>query len=344
MPRPQIRLHFSRNLKHALLLPCLFLAERAEATLLLYEGFDSNQYSMTGGYPSSLPPGTATDALIWDPDTTAGNGNHVGQAPPVLGFASSPWDLGSNISSSVYPKLENSQRTYSNGGLSLITTTGQLNIQRTGGSTSNKSFSRGLSLGGGTTSSLPDTLYVSGLITRDATSFNILFSTSNAISNPAEVETRSFRMAVDAAGAVTFTGTGTSASTSDTALWNATSVPTFFVMKIEDSVLNDESPTNGDKITLYLNPDLSSEGANTAAMEFGSSAASYYITGNNSWSMDTITLSANPEPGSGVVFDELRFTTTWEEAFSAVPEPHSALIAVVSAVGFVSLRRRRRDS
>lgn len=335
----QIHRSFSCLFKCTLLFPILLSAGKSEGAILLYEGFDSSKYNTTGGYPSSLPPGGATDALVWDPDTTVAGDNHVGQGPPVFGFASSPWQHGNSIAASVYAKLENSQAPYTNGG-SLVTTTGQLNIRRTSGTTGNKSFSRDLSLLNGTTSLLPGVLYISGLITRTATAFNIHISSSNSISNPETVETRAFRMSVDTAGLVTFTGAGSSTTVSDSPIWDGTFTPTFFVMKIENAVLNESSPTSGDKITLYLNPDLSSEGANVPAMEFGSASSGFYVTGNSTWAMDRITLSADPATGGSVVFDELRFATTWWDAHAAIPEPHSALIVMLPLAG-CALRRRR---
>ena len=318
----------------AILLPLLACPAFSGAALLLYEGFDSTRYDTTGGYAS---PAGASNALVWDPDVDPGNGNHVAQGPSVHGFASSPWVHGAAINSIVYGRLENSQQSYTG----LTTTTGQLNIQRSGSGSGDKIFSRNLSLGGGTSASLPETLYISGLITRNATSFNLSFSSSNTISNPTTLDTRTFRMAVDGAGTVTFSQNGGSSVTSATPLWDASSSPVFFVMKIENSVLNEASPTSGDKISLYLNPDLSSEAANTPVFEYGDAASAYYVIGNSDYAMDSMSLMGSPANGGSVIFDELRFADSWEDAHSAIPEPHAALVASLIFT-LCGLRRGRR--
>lgn len=326
------------KVNHLLSLVFLGGGLHANAALLLYEGFDSSHYSTTGGYPSSLPAGTTTDALVWDPNTNVADNNHVSQAPAVLGFSSAGWVHGASIASSVYGRMEANQRSYNGGGVDLVTTTGQLNIRRTGTGSGKKTFSRELSLAGGTTASLPTTLYISGLITRTATSFDIQFVFSNAINSG--TDSRSFTLSAAVDGIVTITGSGSTGVVSADALWNTDMTPTFFVMKVENAVMG-SSPTNGDRISLYLNPDLTSEAANTPVLVYGTENTNFFVTANNDWSLARMTLGADPAQNGSVIFDELRISDSWVDAYSAtIPEPHSALALVLSGAAFAFARKR----
>ncbi|MGE9266531.1 MAG: hypothetical protein ACQKBY_00425, partial [Verrucomicrobiales bacterium] len=122
----------------------LLLSFEAGASVLAYEGFDTTRYDATGGYAD--PTAGSSNALVWDADTT--NGGAVGQGPNSYGFQNATaWDTwindNNNIAANVYPKVQNSQLSYSG----LTTTTGQVEFSRTGGtSTTEKLFYRPLNV------------------------------------------------------------------------------------------------------------------------------------------------------------------------------------------------------
>ena len=149
----------------------------SDAALLAYDGFSSSVYKATpsgsgGGYKD--PSAGASDALFYDNDTNFNNGStEVGQGPGVLGFSGN-WKNTTNISPTVYARLENSQLSYSG----LTTTTGQLNLFRSGGNGATKGFTRSLNVGPST--GFGSTLYIGGLIQRTSdTSFSLSINTTN---------------------------------------------------------------------------------------------------------------------------------------------------------------------
>lgn len=310
----------------------LVAAAPLQAALLVYEGFDSTVYNAvpgpTGGYRN--PNEGPSDALFWDINTTRNDGvDEVGQGPAVHGF-SGAWNYNSNISSSVYPRLEPSQLSYSG----LTTTNGQLNLFRSFGSGSSKTYTRPFGVGPSTT--FGSTLYIGGLIQRTSdTSFTLAITFRDAGTNA-----RSISMSINTAGFTTLTGTGASNLTSDSAQW-AFDTPQFFVLKLENSVLDGgASTTDGDKMSLYINPDLSNEGANTPVLEFGDDNSSFFVTGNSNWTLGNFTVGSGvAEVGQSVIFDEFKVGTEWADMSAVIPEPSAALLAAFPLLG-IFLRRR----
>lgn len=302
------------------------------AALLVYEGFDSTVYNAVpaasgGGFknPDEFP----SDALFYDNDTIRNNDStEVGQNPPVHGFVN-PWRYNSNISSSVYPRLEPSQLSYPG----LTTTTGQLNLQRSASSSgTSKSFSR--SLNAGPSTGYGSVLYIGGLIQRTSdTTFTLGLSFTGT-------GTRSIGMTISADGVTTLTGTDAPTVTSDSPQW-ALNTPEFFILKLENSVLDGEpGGTVGDQMSLYINPDLSNEAANIPSLILGDEDASFFVTGNSGWSFGNLTIGSNiGAAGQSAIFDEFKIGTEWADMMAVIPEPGTGALTFVSLL--LACRRRR---
>lgn len=310
---------FTRQLLVPLCLTATALS--SDAALLAYDGFSSSVYKAVpsgsgGGYKD--PSAGASDALYYDNDTTFNNSGtgstEVGQGPAVHGFSGN-WKNTSNISPTVYGRLENSQLSYAG----LTTTTGQLNLFRTSGSGGAKGFTRTLDVGPST--GFGSTLYIGGLIQRTSdTSFTLAINTTNG------TDTRSFSMAIAGDGLTTFTGSGATNATSATSLWTAGAAQ-YFVLKLENSVADGgASTTEGDRISLYINPDLSNEAGNIPAMVFDGANASFFVTGNSAWTLGELNISSGlTAAGQSVIFDEFAIATTWNDLLT-IPEPSSSLL------------------
>jgi hypothetical protein len=305
----------------------------AHAALLAYDGFDSSLYNAVpsgsgGGY--KRPDTGPSNALFFDSDTVRNNSSvEIGQNPVTHGFID-PWRYNHNISSSVYPRLEATQLSYPG----LTTTTGQLNLQRSGSSSGTaKTFARSLNVGPST--GFGSVLYIGGLIQRTSgTTFTLNLSLTDGTSS------RSITMAIDADGITALRGSNAPNVTSTSPLWEI-NTPEFFVLKMENSVLDGAAGgTEGDQLSLYINPDLSSEGANVPALILGDAEANFFVTGNGNWSMGSLTIGSNMgEAGHSAIFDEFKIGTEWADMLATIPEPGTV------AFGFVTLlfacRRRR---
>jgi len=307
----------------------------SQAALLAYDGFGSSVYKAVpsgsgGGFKD--PSVGASDALYYDNDTVFNNAStEIGQGPAVHGFTGN-WKNTSNISPTVYGRLENSQLSYSG----LTTTTGQLNLFRSSGSGGAKGFTRSLNVGPST--GFGSTLYIGGLIQRTSdTSFSLSINTTDG------TNTRSFSMAIASDGLTTFNGTGVSASTSGTSLWTAGAAE-YFILKLENSVADGGlSTTEGDRISLYINPDLSNETGNLPAMVFDGANASFFVTGNAAWTLGELNISSGlTAAGQSVVFDEFAIGTTWNDLVT-IPEPSSSLL-IAGFLLTACCRRTRRTS
>lgn len=310
--------------RHPVLPLCLFSLSAApgHAALLAYDGFDSTVYNAVasgagGGYkdPSAGP----SDALFYDSNTARNDGStEVGQNPAVHGFTA-PWRYNANISSSVYARLEQGQLSYA--GLTS-TTAGQLNLQRSGSSsTTSKSFSRDFNVG--PSSNFGQALYIGGLIRRTSDTSFSLSMTMTADGS----DVRNFSMAIAADGFTTLNGSEATETVSGSSQW-ALSTPEFFVLKLENSVLDGVSGgTNGDQMSLYINPDLSNEAANTPALLLGDENSSFFVTGNPGWSFDTFTIgSSMGAAGQSAIFDEFKIGTEWADMLATIPEPSLSLL------------------
>ena len=326
---------FMKTLTRHFLIPlCLSATTLSlQGALLAYDGFSSSVYNAIpsgsgGGYkdPSAGP----SDALFFDNDTNFNNGStEVGQGPGVLGFSGN-WKNTTNISQTVYARLENSQLSYSG----LTTTTGQLNLFRSGGSGAAKGFTRSLDVGPST--NFGSTLYIGGLIQRTSdTSFSLSINTTNG------TDTRSFSMAIAGDGITTFTGTGATTTASDSPLWTAGAAQ-YFILKLENSIADGgASTTEGDRISLYINPDLSNEAGNSPAMVFEDANASFFVTGNSAWTLGELNISSGlTAAGQSVIFDEFAIATTWNDLLT-IPEPSSSLLIAGSLLTACCLRTRR---
>jgi len=307
----------------------------SQGALLAYDGFSSSVYKATssgsgGGYKD--PSAGASDALYYDNDTNFNNGStEVGQGPAVHGFSGN-WRNTTNISPTVYGRLENSQLSYAG----LTTTTGQLNLFRSSGNGAAKGFVRSLNVGPST--NFGSTLYIGGLIQRTSeTSFSLSINTTNG------TDTRSFSMGIAGDGITTFTGTGVTAATSSTSLWTAGAAE-YFILKLENSVADGgASTTEGDRISLYINPDLSNEAGNLPAMVFEGANASFFVTGNSAWTLGELNISSGlTASGQSVIFDEFAIATTWNDLLT-VPEPTSSMM-VAGFLLTACCRRTRRTA
>lgn len=319
---------------HPSLLLTLILssAAPAHAALLAYDGFDSTVYnavplSSGGGFKN--PDAGPSDALFYDNDTSRNNGStEIGQNPYVHGFTG-PWRYNANISSSVYARLEPTQLSYAG----LTTTTGHLNLHRSASSsTTSKAFARDLNVGPST--GFGSVLYIGGLIQRTSgTTFSLSLNFTGG-------GTRSLSLAIAADGITSMSGTDATTVTSDSNLW-AFDTPEFFILKLENSVLDGVAGgTVGDQMSLYINPDLSNEAANTAALILGDEDASFFVTGNSGWTMGSLTIGSNAgAAGHSAIFDEFKIGTEWADMLSTIPEPGTGALAFVSLL--FACRRRR---
>lgn len=314
---------------------CLIAASPLKGALLAYEGFDSSVYNAvagpTGGYrdPSAGP----SDALFYDDDTTRNNSGsgsvEVGQGPAVLGFSGN-WGYTANLSPSVYARLQNSQLSYSG----LTTTTGQLNLFRSSSSSgSGKGFVRDLNVGPSTV--FTQTLYISGLLQRtEGTSFSLSMSSTDGSTD------RAFSMSIAGDGITTLTGSGTTGLVSGSSVVGVDS-PIYFILKLENSVADGgTSTTSGDRMSLYINPNLADEGSNSAAMVLDSTTADFFVTGNGGWTLGDFRIGSNVGAvGQSVIFDEFKIATEWADLLT-VPEPSTSVLGAAALLA-VCMRRRR---
>lgn len=306
-----------------LLSSCFLLsASQADAVLLAYEGFNTGPggYVSTGGYVAG------GDALVY-----GNSGPGTGQAPAAQGFSPNPWALTGNQSANTYAQVQNQQMSYSTGGMTLVTTTGQTSIFREGTiGTSTRSYTRSLNLG--ITTTFPTSIYMSGMfsfqgaVIPSTMEFQTTYTTDSS--------NRSFRMDIGGDGTISFTGNGAGASTSTLSPLTVNTTY-FFVIKI-----NEGGGTGGrDILSLYLNPvDLTSEAGNSV----GATREAYYIN-PNAYDMHAVRFGSSPNTDQAFIFDELRIGTTWADVVphEVIPEVSSALMAITAA-GTISLRRRRR--
>ncbi|MGE9266530.1 MAG: PEP-CTERM sorting domain-containing protein [Verrucomicrobiales bacterium] len=314
------------------------LMSSAGAAVLAYDGFDVTKYRADGGYadPSAGP----SNALIWDADTTPGGS--VGQNPAMHGFVNNQWTPdGTNMGAHVYGRLENTQASYTG----LSTSFGQLNMFRSSGSGGNKSYYRELSVGPST--QYPSTIYIAALVQRTSeTTLSLSFTSTNGS------DVRPFNLQILGSDGTYSDGTLRMAGVQSTggsaeAFGDGLITPDtmhLLVFKIENSVLNSGSTSNGDQISLYLNPDLSSEAANSAALTMGNAETNFFVAGNSSWTLGGLQIESNLAlNGQSVIFDEFRIATTWEDMVNAanlVPEPSTTALSFLLGLPLV-LRRRR---
>lgn len=298
----------------------------AQGAILAYDGFDVTEYVAGGGYaPPVYGDQSSSNALVHDTDLTPNNGGETGQNPPTYGF-SGPWANLQGINSNIYARLQNSQLAYTG----LNTTNGQLTVGRDTSTASNKTFERTVSIGNST--NYTNTLYIAGLIQPSAsTAFGVRFTYQDG---------RYFEFNVDDSNLTSLGSNATSpADNTASGLWTANSV-NFFVLKLENSVLNATNGYEGDQLTLFINPDLSSEASNTAALQYGDSTSSFYVVGNGGFEINSMRLSASPGAAKSVTFDELKIATTWGDlANTVVPEPSTSLLGLA---GIALLLRRKR--
>ena len=308
-------------------------ASPAGAQFTAYDGFASpGSYRADGGYAD--PVAGPSNALLFD--APPADGTNVGQGPAVTGF-SGAWASSSAFSSSVYPRVEQSQLTYTDGnGGSLLTSSGQINLFRSvgDGGSGNKSFNRSLSLA----NSLPVSLYMSVLVR-----FNAGVSSLGIdwLSNSADgLNPRPFKLEMDAAGALTFSGFSTAGTyTSQQGALTADTTH-LLVFKLTDSDLNTSHTTSGDSMRVFIDPVLSTEGSNTP-ITYGDTNTTFYVSANALWSLRDLKLSANVAGGGSVIFDEVRIGSTWSSVTTTVPEPTTAGLLLLGLAAAGGLRRQR---
>lgn len=306
----------------------------AAAQFTAYDGFATpGSYRSDGGYAD--PAAGPSDALVYDEPPVGGNS--TGQNPPTTGF-SGPWTSTSTLSANVYPRVEQSQLTYTDSeGASLLTSTGQINLFRAVGDPNSgpKEVVRNFDLA----NSLPGTLFISLLVRYNPaiTEFGFSFLSSDGSS------TRVFALDTDAStGAMTFTGSGTSAYSAPAGTLTADTTHLLVLQLTNSDLDGGTSTTNGDSMRLYVDPILSSSGANTPTV-LGNTGTNFYVAGNSAWSLRTLTIDGAPLGGGSLIFDEIRIGETWESVTEVVPEPSTAGLLVLG-LGAVGGWRRRRAS
>ncbi|WFB35468.1 PEP-CTERM sorting domain-containing protein [Kiritimatiellota bacterium B12222] len=290
----------------------------ASATLLMYDGF------VAGG----AAPNAATGE--YETGTGYSGDDLIGQDPTILGASGAWQNDASGYASTVYYRTENVQMNYTDGnGASLSTSTGQLNLTRTSGSSAtDKNVVRDLSIG----TSLPTDLYISLLVRMtDDESFTFRSASTNG------VDSWRFNFGINASAKpfVTNTKVGGSGNEDVGAMTATTGETHLLVVKLHDSGID------GDVTSLYLNPLLGSEGLNSVAAEiaYGNS----YVSGDASWTLKDIYLRSRvADVGSSVEIDEIRIGSTWESVTPhAIPEPSSVLL-LLTGFGVLGLCRRQK--
>lgn len=304
-----------------LLVGLVSCTHQASAAVLAYEGFDTGLggYSSTGGYADG------GDALVH------GSSPGTGQNPATPGFTG-PWSTGNQQAETVYSQVLNSQTmSYTAGGQTLQTTTGEVMHFRSGGSSGTKSYTRLLDTTPGGTANTHSTLYFSGMFSfTGGVSAAVIESGMGSVSNIPS--SRKFSMHVAADGSVTLNGnTATPASLGAGTIVSDQTY--FFVWKLVNN-------GNDDIMTLFLNPvDLLSEGGNTSTLEI--SGGTFMVVNNNSFELTHLRFGSAPEAGQSFLFDEFRVGTEWADVVPVIPEPSSLLLSV-AGVATVMFRRRRR--
>ncbi|MEZ5301794.1 MAG: hypothetical protein R3F11_14255 [Verrucomicrobiales bacterium] len=312
----------------------LSTAATSGAALLAYDGFNTYEAIPAGSGGGFQNPNVAdSDALVWDNNTTTGDG-YIGQAGAAAGFTGT-WDLlsGGAIASNFYPQVQATTLGYTDPlGFELQTLGGSVRAERTSGSSgANKGFSHDLAIG----MSLPETLYISGVFEVNATNPILIQSASGVGGTP-----RNFGMSTDASGNLSLFGEGaanTPAGTLSDGLH-------FFVWKLENNVdpnVASGDLFSGDRLTLFLDPtDLRAEAFNTATAAHSGAGTNFYVSANGAWSLTELLFGHLPNAvGDYMAFDELRVGTTWQSV-APIPEPSRALLAACGALGIL-LRRRR---
>ncbi|MEZ5299586.1 MAG: hypothetical protein R3F11_02795 [Verrucomicrobiales bacterium] len=307
-------------------------AAPAGAALLAYDGFDS--YDSSGGYadPSAGP----SNALIWDADTTVGNG-FTGQAAAPQGFTGT-WQMTDAIASFVYPRVDPTTLGYTDShGFELQTRDGQATVFRSSGTASRKIFYEDLNIGTSDTYGGP--LYASFVVDiSDGQPINIRSGSWNVGDS---ASTRRFGLSTDASGNLSlfgFQATNTDATAPAGTLSDGSHL---IVWKMENNVVPGAPNTSeGDLLTMWVDPtDLRAEAYNTAAGSLGTTRTNFFVADNPAWSLRYMVFESNVANGGIFAFDEVRVGTTWQSVLP-IPEPDRALFLALG-IGALALRRRR---
>jgi hypothetical protein len=297
------------------LIPCI---HQANAALLTYEGFNTGLggYSSAGGYAGG------GDALVF------GNSPGTGQDPATLGFTG-PWSTGNQQAENVYSQIRNLQTlSYSVGGQTLQTTTGEVTHFRTSGTPGTKSYTRLLDTTPSGTANTHSTLYFSGMFSfTGGVSAAVIESSMGSIADiPGS---RKFSMHVAPDGSMTLNGN--SAVPAVSAAGTIVSGQTyFFVWKLEND-------GNNDVMTLYLNPmNLLSENGNASTLQIA--GGTFMVVNNSNYELTHLRFGSAPNEGQGFLFDEFRIGTQWSDVVPLIPEPSSGLLG---AAGLATMMFRR---
>ncbi|TLD70758.1 PEP-CTERM sorting domain-containing protein [Phragmitibacter flavus] len=302
-----------------------------KAAILVHDGFASggatpasDQYRTTGDYRQ-----IAIAYRDFNNPTT----DNGGQNPTTLGFQN-PWTTAQFTSSGVYLRAQATSLTYTSAdSISLITTAGSASLFRNGvsGAPDAKTYSRDISV----TGALPSTLYFSVLVSFDANQ-PILFQTQTLGSSVKP----HFGFGIDTNGlgfVSTSTTIGTAGTVTNTASALATNTTHLLVLKVEQT-----SNAVVDTLTLYVNPQLGSEGLNTAAASF---TGDFFVAQNAAFELSSLFVTGTPNGSAtapttrGVTFDEFRISTSWNDIATAVPEPTRAALFALG-LSLCLVRRR----
>ena len=295
----------------------------ARATLLVYEPF------LAGGASPDTAAGQYMTGTGYSSDQL------LNQGPVVSGFTTGTvWSnqAGSGYNSAIYYRTEAGQMVYADGsGFQLVTSAGQLNLQRSSGASSDtdKNAARPLSLGG----NLPGTLYISFLASMTAGDHCRLSSGAYFGSS-----TQRFFFGASTTRNPFVTGWSGSAATNvvNSSISIASNDVHLFVARIRDhgDDLNDE-------IALFLDPFLSAEGLNAPVAEL--TLGNFYVAGDANWTLADLYIRGRAiDAPSSVVVDEIRIGSTWDDVTPyVIPEPGTAA-ALGLALVLVARRLRAR--
>jgi|GEM_PF-1908491 len=294
----------------------------SRATLLAYDGFDSDTY-LTGS------DGTGAD---YPADNLSGQGAGAGSgftstwgAPITDGQAlGDHWLNTDDSASGSYYRASTGQNSYTDGNSeSLQTTDGQAVFSGNGTRVSLQQFTS-------SGSDAPAVLYMSALVTLDGSATDVSFGFASA---PDSGNPRPFTFGFNSSGNLTAAGWDEQSATSS----GTYGVGTYLLVARAA-----ETTGSGDTLDVWLNPLLGDESGSGAAT-VSISGGGFYVDGSSTWSIDGLVVDSQ---GTGsVTLDELRVGETFNDVTpSAIPEPSTLMLSALALCGLAVVRlSRKRD-